>query len=278
MWAALALFSATAAAASSSAADRVTVESIHSLAARAKQWRLVGMPAATDTIRLTIAVSPRAGGVAELERALLSASDPKSPSYGKWLSSKDVQALTVGDAERSRVLAWLARAGGVQVVADEEGGGSSAPGFVAARLTVAAAEKLLQTKYGLWEHKETGKRVVRLVDNCKVTPIPTPSMKLTYPNSTLASLAPTDSVPTGVPVDFVAPTHRFPNVRAGATLEPVAADAGQQDGGCCYWRTPEVLRALYGVDDFIGHSGVLQHVTAFTEQCKDLTASLVPNP
>ena len=60
VWAALALFSATAAAASSSAADRVTVESIHSLAARAKQWRLVGMPAATDTIRLTIAVSPRA--------------------------------------------------------------------------------------------------------------------------------------------------------------------------------------------------------------------------
>ena len=106
--------------------------------------------------------------VAELERALLSASDPKSPSYGKWLSSRDVQALTVGDAERSRVLAWLARAGGgVQVVADEEKGGSSAPGFVAARLTVAAAEKLLQTKYGLWEHKETGKRVVRLVDNCK---------------------------------------------------------------------------------------------------------------
>ena len=163
VWAALALFSATATAASSSAADRVTVESIHSLAARAKQWRLVGMPAATDTIRLTIAVSPRAGGVAELERALLSASDPKSPSYGKWLSSKDVQALTVGDAERSRVLAWLARAGGVQVT-EEEG---SAPGFVAARLTVAAAEKLLQTKYGLWEHKETGKRVVRLVDNCK---------------------------------------------------------------------------------------------------------------
>ena len=90
-------------------------------------------------------------------------------------------------------------------------------------------------------------------------------------------------MPAGVPVDFVAPTHRFPNVRAGAaTLEPaLATDAGgqqqQQDGGCCYWRTPEVLRALYGVDDFIGHSGVLQHVTAFTEHCK-VAAYLIPNP
>ena len=209
--------------------QRVTVERIPSLAARHRgaKWHLVGKPPATDKIRLSFAVSAPEGGALRLESALLKASDPASPSYGKWLSSRDVQALTVGEDEHSQVLAWLA-AEGVSLAADP------APGFVGAEVSVAKAEELLRTRYGLWEHAETGARVVRLVEDY--------------------------SVPASVPVDFVSPTHRFPS-KMTVKVEPSA-----QDGGCCYWRTPDVLRTLYGVDDYIGQSGILQR-KCFVRSC-----------
>lgn len=223
----LGLFTTAVVCASALDHQRVTVEQIPSLAARHRgAWRVVGTPPSTDTIRLSFAVSAPENGVFRLERALLGASDPASPSYGKWLSSGDVQALTVGEDERSQVLAWLAAAE-VSVTADPS------PGFVAAEVSVAKAEELLHAHYGLWEHAETGARVVRLIEDY--------------------------SVPAGVPVDFVSPTHRFPS-KLTVRVEPVT------DGGCCYWRTPDVLRTLYGVDDYIGHGGVRQHVAAFDDQ------------
>jgi tripeptidyl-peptidase-1 len=178
-----------------------------------------------------------------LDRELLSRSDPRSPLYGEWVSADTATAWTVRDADVDSVRRWLRRAGGHTAT-------TRAPGFLEARLNVTAAERLLHTTYGLFEHQRTGRRIVRC-------------------SSPYA-------VPDHARVAFVSPTVRFPpppGPAPGATGGDVASsprrDKPPPTVGSPYWRTPAVLRRLYGLPNGTAAAGdlrVRQHVAGFNEQ------------
>ena len=195
-------------------------------------WTLVGNPPQTTLLRLTFAMKVSDADMQTVDHELLSRSDPNSPKYGQWVSASTAAEWTVRAADVKNVKSWLQRAGHAAT--------TRAPGFLAVTMNVSQAENILQTKYGLFEHRLTGARVVR----CSSRYV----------------------VPANVRVAFVSPTVRFPSLvgKQPATQQNVAAESL----GSPYWRTPAVLRTLYGVPNgtSAGDLRVRQHVAGFNGQ------------
>ena len=83
----------------------------------------------------------------------MAASDPDSPSYGRWLSNDAVNELVAPSAECKRVVAdFLARHG----IAASDRAASPNGDFVSAAVSVAAAEELLQAEYRAFAHAPSG--------------------------------------------------------------------------------------------------------------------------
>ncbi|KAJ7646048.1 tripeptidyl peptidase A [Mycena polygramma] len=115
-------------------------------------------------------------GFSQLESSLREISDPTHSSYGKHLSKDQVHALSSDALEL--VGGWLAANNATSVK------WSSSQDSVTAVVPVSTAESMLSTRFAVFEHVKSGKRVVR----------------------TLSYSLPADLLPH---IDFVHPTTAF---------------------------------------------------------------------
>jgi tripeptidyl-peptidase-1 len=118
-------------------------------------------------------------GFSHLESLLLNISDPSHPSYGNHLSKEQVHALSKPSNNTLKLVEdWLATHNARSVK------WSSSQDSVTAVVPVSSAESMLSTRFGVFEHAKSGKRVVR----------------------TLSYSLPEDLVPH---IDYVHPTTAF---------------------------------------------------------------------
>ncbi|KAJ7921462.1 tripeptidyl peptidase A [Mycena leptocephala] len=118
-------------------------------------------------------------GFSQLESLLLNISDPDHPSYGNHLSKEQVHALSKPSNDTlGLVEGWLATHNASYVK------WSSSQDSVTAVVPISSAERMLSTRFGVFEHVKSGKRVVR----------------------TLSYSLPEDLVPH---IDYVHPTTAF---------------------------------------------------------------------
>ncbi|KAJ6593147.1 peptidase S8/S53 domain-containing protein [Mycena capillaripes] len=95
-------------------------------------------------------------GFSQLESLLQKISDPSHPSYGKHLSKEQVHALSKpSNSTLELVESWLATHNASSVK------WSSSQDSVMAVVSVLSAEEMLSTRFGVFEHAKSGKRVVR---------------------------------------------------------------------------------------------------------------------
>ncbi|KAJ7163455.1 tripeptidyl peptidase A [Mycena crocata] len=115
----------------------------------------------------------------QLEALLKNTSDPSHPSYGNHLSKERVHALSTPSNDTLEIVqTWLATHGATSVK------WSASQDWVSAAVPVSAAERMLSTRFGVFEHARSGHRVVRA----------------------LSYSLPTDLLPH---IDFVHPTTAF---------------------------------------------------------------------
>jgi hypothetical protein len=65
------------------------------------EWNLLGRAAAEQKLQLIFAVTQNASGVTELEKVLLSVSDPRSSAYGKHISNEAVHEMVRPSVEHA---------------------------------------------------------------------------------------------------------------------------------------------------------------------------------
>ncbi|KAF7362509.1 Tripeptidyl peptidase A [Mycena venus] len=95
-------------------------------------------------------------GFLQLESLLLNISDPSHPSYGKHLSKEQVHALSTPSNDTLELVdGWLATHNASSVK------WSSSKDSVTAVVPISSAEKMLSTRFGVFEHVKSRKRVVR---------------------------------------------------------------------------------------------------------------------
>ncbi|KAH7311332.1 tripeptidyl-peptidase 1 precursor [Stachybotrys elegans] len=121
-----------------------------------KRWQNLGRAPADRIIDLQIGV--RQGNFEELEKRLYEVSHPDHPSYGKHLTQDDVNELVKPDEETLElVLEWLREHDIVPASY------SSAKDWIMVSLPVSKVERLLDTKYHIFEH-ENGNQAVRTLE------------------------------------------------------------------------------------------------------------------
>lgn len=215
------------------------------------------------TLHLGLAKRDQAG----LEARLLSASDPTSPDYGKWLSRSEVRDYTAPAPEtRDIVYRWL-EAHGVQAHHVNKRGeaGNSISFSVPVRV---AREMLGDADFAMYQHRETGEE--RLTTDSYSLP------RDVAPHvDTIFSLA-----NFGRGTAFRAPYAKVP--KEAATAEsPVSdlkvlasSDSSATPSSCQFdYVTTDCLRELYGMKDYkpsgkgqyIGISGFLDEYANFAD-------------
>ncbi|EJD06097.1 subtilisin-like protein [Fomitiporia mediterranea MF3/22] len=198
----------------------------------------------------------------ELISTLYQVSDPLHPNYGKHLSRLEAEELVKPHEETvDAVHAWLT-AHGIDTTAETSR--NSAGDWISVRLPLERVEKMLHAKYSIYQHTQTGERIVR----------------------TLAY-----SLPRGLHdhVDLVQPTTMFDNMRkmhatfhvneeAGdlnltnseAALPDVIGPAGQNISASCNTTiTPTCLMQLYRTEGYVlqaADKGNRIGVTGYLEQ------------
>ncbi|KAI1465040.1 tripeptidyl-peptidase 1 precursor [Daldinia caldariorum] len=114
-----------------------------------RDWRRVRRAPAGHIIDLQIGV--KQSNFPELERHLYEVSDPDHPRYGQHLSADEVKELVKPtDETLNLVHEWLADNGVTP------SGYSSAKDWITVSLPIETVERLLDTEYHIYEHKDGG--------------------------------------------------------------------------------------------------------------------------
>ncbi|KAJ6590124.1 tripeptidyl peptidase A [Mycena vulgaris] len=126
---------------------------------------LPGVPFGWEELR-EISLGPKQGlnlrfglaqhGFPQLEALLQNISDPGHPSYGNHLSKEKVHSLSTPSNDTLEIVGdWLKRHNASSVK------WSSAQDSVSAVIPVSAAEDMLSTRFGVFEHAKSGHRIIR---------------------------------------------------------------------------------------------------------------------
>lgn len=153
---ALALFASSALSASISKSP-FAVKS--SLSAAPKDWVRYSRPDPSHPITLRFALTQP--NFAQLEEELYTVSDPSSPRWTEHLSKEEVESLIAPSPESLSLLdAYLAEHG-IDVEKHDGAERTAAKDWLMVPMTVAQAERFLDTEYFLYKHRTTGKTVMR---------------------------------------------------------------------------------------------------------------------
>jgi tripeptidyl-peptidase-1 len=174
-------------------------------------WSVSGPAPATAGLDLQFFVKQT--NTDQLETTLMAVSDPDSPTYGQHLSNEQAHALVAPTpASIAAVMAFLRDHGVAGVRATPNGD------IIEAKVTVQQAERMLQTRYHVVVHNDSGTEVHR-------------AQSYALPDKVAAA------------VDFVCPTVHLPPVRNAAVAQTPKAVRSPLTGN-----TPKHLRELYSVD------------------------------
>jgi len=182
------------------------------------EFKHLGTAADTERVRFSAALPWAPGSVAALDAKLQVISDPKSPSYGEWMSQAEVNAMTAPDAALRASAAAVLKAAGAECV--------DMPHSLKCSATVGVANKLFKTKISAFEHTAVGgARVLRVH----------PNDAYAFPDALRGS------------VDFVTNLLDFPTEKRklGKSVGSKAALRGG-DAAVDYSIVPESLTAIYG--------------------------------
>ncbi|KAF8841599.1 subtilisin-like protein [Paxillus ammoniavirescens] len=127
-----------------------------SIEAPPRGWIRHGPAPSGHTLELKIALPQPHFPI--LEKHLWEVSDPKHERYGAHLSKEETEELMAPHPETLDVVSeWLASHG----IEEEHLYRSSAQDWVTIRVPVSLAEEMLDTKYHVYTHSETGESIVR---------------------------------------------------------------------------------------------------------------------
>lgn len=195
-------------------------------------WKRVRRAPADHVIDLQIGV--KQGNFAELERHLYEVSDPDHQRYGKHLSAAEVNELVKPTNETlDLVHEWLEDNG------ISPSGYSSAKDWITVTLPVSAIERLLDTEYHVFEHKDGG----------VVARAPKWSLPL-HLHEHVDTIQPTNSF-------FRARAEKFDHVEAPIYIDPKYTPPSNETlNAVCNVSsvTPECFQTLYSTKGYKTHA------------------------
>ncbi|KAI2778686.1 tripeptidyl-peptidase 1 precursor [Daldinia loculata] len=193
-----------------------------------RDWKRVRRAPADHVIDLQIGV--KQSNFPELERHLYEVSDPDHPRYGQHLSADEVKELVKPtDETLNLVHEWLADNGVTP------SGYSSAKDWITVSLPVKAIERLLDTEYHVYEHKDGG----------VVARAPKWSLPL-HLHDKIDTIQPTNSF-------FRARAEKFDHVEAPVYLDPqYTPPTNENISAVCNVSsvTPECFQTLYSTKGY----------------------------
>ncbi|XDG00477.1 hypothetical protein ABKA04_000092 [Annulohypoxylon sp. FPYF3050] len=197
-----------------------------------RAWRRVRRAPADHMIDLQIGV--KQSNFAELERHLYEVSDPDHARYGQHLSASDVKELVKPtDETLDLVHEWLEDNG------ITPSGYSSAKDWIMVSLPVGTVERLLDTEYHLYEHKDGG----------LVARAPRWSLPL-HLHDRIDTIQPTNSF-------FRARAEKFDHIEAPVYLDPkYTPPTNETLNAVCNVSsvTPECFQTLYSTKGYKTHA------------------------
>ncbi|KAK0230450.1 tripeptidyl peptidase A [Armillaria fumosa] len=121
-----------------------------------REWILDGLPLSNHIVELRVGL--RQSDFDALERHLYEVSDPSHSRYGDYLSKGEVEDLVAPRPESlAAVDAWLLSYG----LSENDYVHSPAKDWLTVKIPVSLAEKMLDTKYHVWRHVDSGEYIVR---------------------------------------------------------------------------------------------------------------------
>ncbi|KAI0880839.1 tripeptidyl-peptidase 1 precursor [Annulohypoxylon maeteangense] len=197
-----------------------------------RAWRRLRRAPADHIIDLQIGV--KQNNFAELERHLYEVSDPDHPRYGQHLSAGDVKELVKPtDETLDLVHEWL-EANGIT-----PSGYSSAKDWIMVSLPVGTVERLLDTEYHVYEHKDGG----------LVARAPKWSLPL-HLHDRIDTIQPTNSF-------FRARAEKFDHIEAPVYIDPKYTPPSNETlNAVCNVSsvTPECFQTLYSTKGYKTHA------------------------
>eukprot|EP01127_Copromyxa_protea_P003473 TRINITY_DN1328_c0_g2_i3.p1 TRINITY_DN1328_c0_g2~~TRINITY_DN1328_c0_g2_i3.p1 ORF type:complete len:593 (-),score=167.96 TRINITY_DN1328_c0_g2_i3:35-1813(-) len=115
-------------------------------------WKHMGAADASHPISFMVALEQH--NLEELESLFWDVANPESANYRNFMSIEDITSLVAPPVKvQKKIMRWLVDNGAEQL----ENHGDT----IYAKSTVAVASKLFNTEFSVFEHVETGKRIVR---------------------------------------------------------------------------------------------------------------------
>ncbi|KAJ6611489.1 tripeptidyl peptidase A [Mycena sp. CBHHK59/15] len=185
-------------------------------------------------------------GFSQLEYMLRHTSDPTHPSYGKHLSKQEVHALTKPpNATIKMVEDWLTRNNASSLK------WSYSQDSVSAVVPVSTANDMLSSRFGVFEHSKTGKRVVRTLSYS----LPEDLLEhITFVHPTTAFL---DPLRHGMGRFAADPAD--PSTHLALEKRPVALN--QSDfTSCVSIVDPPCVRRLYNIGNYTPDASLNNHI------------------
>lgn len=205
-----------------------------------KSWKAVGPAPADHMIRIQIGL--KQGQFSELERHLYEVSDPSHERYGQHLSSEEVDELVKPTDETfDQVHEWLDDCG----VDSSQLEYSSAKDWIKVTLRVKDIERLLDTKYSVFKHKD-GSHLIR-----------TPQWSLPiHLHGHIDTIQPTNSFFQPKPKRSTLKTAEVAGLEQYLSGDPVSPVSKATVAEACNITavTPTCLRTLYGTIDYVPKS------------------------
>ncbi|RDB15869.1 putative tripeptidyl-peptidase SED2 [Hypsizygus marmoreus] len=211
----------------------------HSWAEIPRGWAYIS-PAPAD-YKFDLRLGLKQNKIEDLIANLMETSNPTHPRYGQHLSKAEAESLVAPHPNSVAVVdAWLEHHGiAPEDVIHRSGGGD----WVTVRVSVAQAERMLGTKYNVYNHPASSQQVVR-------------AMSYSLPREIHSH------------VDVVAPTTYFGTLRSMRTtsflqpnIKPIEDTAPAPDltfninaavpSSCSTTITPACLRALYNTSTYV---------------------------
>ncbi|KLJ05472.1 hypothetical protein EMPG_11051 [Blastomyces silverae] len=209
-------------------------------------WMQQEAPPPNTLIQFRLAVTQENGRL--FEQAVLDLSTPGHPTYGQYMKRDQVQQFLKPLPQVSKsILSWLEQ-GGVSKTAIADHGD-----WVNFKISVAQAERLLQTKFFYFSNPARGTRVIRTLEYC------VPSEIFPY-------------------VHMIQPTTRFgqpqPDATSISALQLVEPDTPYPTVNCSLSIAPACIREIYNMGNFtatpdprnkLGVSGYLEQYSRYSD-------------
>ncbi|PGH03274.1 tripeptidyl-peptidase I [Blastomyces parvus] len=209
-------------------------------------WTKQEAPPPNTLIQFRLAVTQENGWL--FEQAVLDLSTPGHPTYGQYMKRDQIrQFLKPLPQVSESILSWLEQGGVSKPVIADHGN------WVNFKISVAQAEKLLQTKFFYFSNSARGTRIIRTLEYC-VPPEIFPYVHMIQPTTRFSQLLPEATSMSALQLGE--PDEPYPAVNCSLSVAPAC------------------IREMYNMGDFmatpdprnkLGVSGYLEQYARYSD-------------